>query len=195
MTGNFNLGTVAGQKIFLEKKKRLVTAWQLPLSNASATKIMEFLNMKEQLMGTVVTGVPTVYTAGFGSSPINIIHQSPSITLEIVQRGADTRFGDALADGDTIPEQPWMSFALDPENNSVNKARFYTRVHANFIVEIVKNFLTPNGWDDLMLQQHKFAFTDITGMKSYDGSTLLKVLLDEIDPKASVNVELHRQAI
>ena len=45
-----------------------------------------------------------------------------------------------------------------------------------------------------MLQQHRFAFTDITGMKSYDGPTFLKVLLEEIDPTASVNMELHRQA-
>ena len=151
--------------------------------------------MKEQLMETVFTGVPTVYTARIGISPMNLIHQSPSIPLEIFQRGAHARFGTALADGDTIPEQPWMSVALDPANNNADEARFYTRVHVNAVVEIVKNFLTPNGWDDLMLQQHKFAFTDITGMKIYDGPTMLKVLLEEIDPTASVNVELHRQAI
>ena len=63
------------------------------------------------------------------------------------------------------------------------------------MMEIVNNFLTPNGWDDLMLQQHTFAFMDITGMKSYNGPTMLKVLLKEIDPAASVNLELHRQAI
>ena len=40
LTGNFNPGTVAGQKIFLENTKGLATAGQLPLSNASATKIM-----------------------------------------------------------------------------------------------------------------------------------------------------------
>ena len=151
--------------------------------------------MKEQPMGNVVTGVPTVYTAGIGRSVMNLIHQSPSKPLEIVQRGAHARFGTALADGDTIPEQPWMTVALDSANNNADKVRFYTRVHANVVVGIVKNFLTPNGWDDLMLQQHKFAFTDINGMKSYDGPTLLKVLLEEIDPTASVNLELHRQAI
>ena len=59
-------------------------------------------------MGTVVTGVPTVYTAGVGSSSMNLIHQGPLIPLEIVQQGAHARFGTALADGDTIPEQPWM---------------------------------------------------------------------------------------
>ena len=126
---------------------------------------------------------------------MNPIHQISSIPLEIVQRGAHAHFGTALADGDTIPEQPWMSVALNPANNNADKAGFYTRVHANVVVKIVKNFLTPNGWDDLMLQQHKFAFTEITGMKSYDGPTLLKVLLKEIDPTAPVNVELHRQSI
>ena len=40
LTGNFNPGTVAGQKIFLEKTKGLATAGKLPLSNVSATKIM-----------------------------------------------------------------------------------------------------------------------------------------------------------
>ena len=46
-----------------------------------------------------------------------------------------------------------------------------------------------------MIQQHKFDFTDITGMKSYDGPEILKVLLKEIYPTASVNVELHRQSV
>ena len=32
-------------------------------------------------------------------------------------------------------------------------------------------------------------------MKSYDGPTMLKVLIEDIDPTASVNVELHRQAV
>ena len=177
------------------RKKGLNTTEKLPLSNVSAPKIMEFLKIKEQLIGTVFTEVPNVYTVGSGSSPMNLIHQSPSISLEIVQQGVHARFGTALADGDAIPEQPWISVALDPTNNNADEVKFYTWVHANVVVEIVKNFLTPNGWNYLMLQQHKFDFTDITGMKSYDGPTMLKVLLEEIDPTAPVNLELHRQAI
>ena len=67
---------------------------------------MEFLKMKEHLMGNVVTLVTTVYAVGAGSSPINLIHQSPLISLEIVQRGTHARFGTALADGDAIPAHP-----------------------------------------------------------------------------------------
>ena len=113
---------------------------------------MEFLKMKEHIMGTVVTGVPTVYTVGAGSSPMNLIHQIPSISLEIVQRGAPARFGNALDYGDAIPVQPWISVALEPVNNNADEAKFYTRVHVNVVVKIVNNFLTPNGWGDLMLQ-------------------------------------------
>ena len=126
---------------------------------------------------------------------MNLIHQSPSISLDIVQQSAHARFGTTLDDGDAIPEQPCISVVLDPANNNADKAKFYTQVHVNVIVEIVKNFLTPNRWDNLMLQQHKFSFTDITGMKSYDGPTMIKVLLKEIIPTSSVNVEIHRQAI
>ena len=46
LTGNFNPGAVSGQKIILDKTNGLATARQLPLSNASATKIMEFFKMK-----------------------------------------------------------------------------------------------------------------------------------------------------
>ena len=156
---------------------------------------MEFLKIKEQLMGTVLTGVPNVYTVGAGISPMNLIHQIPSISFEIFQRGAHASFGNPLANDDAIPAQPWISVALYPANNNADEAKFYTRVHANVVVEIFKNFLTPNGWDDLILQKHKFSFTDITGMKSYDGPTMLRVLLEEIDQTASVNMELHCQAI
>ena len=155
----------------------MATAEQLPLSNASAPNIMEILKMKEHLMRTVTPGVPTVYTAGVGISPMNLINETPSISFEIVQLGAHACFGTALVHGNAFPVQPWILVVLDPAKNNMYKSKFYTRIHANFVVEIVKNFLTPNGWDDLMLQQHKFAFTDTTGMKSYDGLKILRVLL------------------
>ena len=86
LTGSFNPGTVAGQNIFLEKTKGLATADQIPLSNASAPNIMEFFKIKEQLMENVVTGVPNLYTAGVGSSPMNLIPQIPSISLDIFSK-------------------------------------------------------------------------------------------------------------
>ena len=68
-------------------------------------------------------------------------------------------------------------------------------VHANVVAEILKKCLTPASWDDLMLSKDKFTFHASSGTEKYDGPTMLKVLLEEIDPTSSVNIELHRQAI
>ena len=46
LTGNFDPGTVAGQKIFLENTKGLATLEQLPLMNSTTMKIVEFFKMK-----------------------------------------------------------------------------------------------------------------------------------------------------
>ena len=146
-------------------------------------------------MGYFTTVVPTEYAAGVGSVPMNLICQSPLIPLEIIQRGAHACFGTALGDGAPIPSHPWISVTLDPANNVGQKDMLYSMVNANVVIKIIENILTPKGWDTLMLQQHKFAFSGLTEKEIYDGLTMLKVFLEEVDPIASVNLELHRHAI
>ena len=102
-TSNFNPGTAVGQKIFLEKTKGLAAGDRLPLTRASSTAIMDFLKVKEQLMRTVVTAIPTTYAGGVAGSRMNLIHQSPSILLDMTQRAAHQRFGTALGEHDPIP--------------------------------------------------------------------------------------------
>ena len=85
LTGNFNPGTASGQKIFLEKTKGLATDKRLALTNSNATEILALLKVKEQVMGGVVTGIPTSYADGVPGGLMNLITQSPSIPLEMVQ--------------------------------------------------------------------------------------------------------------
>ena len=195
LTGNFNPGTTAGQKIFLEKTKGLSDDKRLALTNSNSAAIMEYFKVKEQTMGEVVTHIPTTWTAGVGGSHMNLIHQSPSISLDCLQRAAFRRFGTALADNVLIPAQPWTAVDLTPATVDDDKKKFFSRVHGNVVVEIIKNCLTPSGWDDLMLEKDKFTFVTSTGSESYDGPVMLKVLFENIDPTSSVNIELHRQAI
>ena len=166
LQGDFNPGTNAGQKIFLEKTKGLDSDKRLALTNSNAQKIMEIFKVKEQVMGNVVTFIPTVYTAGTGSGHMNLIHQNQSISLEMCQRAAFGRFGTLLADTDPIPPQPWMVTALNPAADANDKKQFYNRVNGNVVVELLKNILTPGGFDDLMLQSHKFTFINNVGVKS-----------------------------
>lgn len=115
--------------------------------------------------------------------------------MEECQRAAHARFATALRDNDPIPDLPWTTDQLDPGASAPNKVKFYDRVNGNVVAELIKKILTPSGFDDLMLESPKFTFTSLGGQKSYDGQTMLKVLLEEIDPTALVKIEMHRQAI
>ena len=68
-------------------------------------------------------------------------------------------------------------------------------VNENAVVEIIKNTLTSSAWNDMMLNERKSSFVNSDGTKSYDGPTILKVLLEDIDLSSSINTKHHRQAI
>ena len=59
LRSDFNPGTAAGQKIFLEKTKPLLDDKRLDLTASNATKIMEVLQLKEASMGKIITAIPT----------------------------------------------------------------------------------------------------------------------------------------
>jgi len=126
-------------------------------------------------MGKVVTHIPTPFTAGTAGDYKNLVSQSPSITLERIQREAHRQFGTAITEGDLIPALPWTAADLTPATDNAHKTLFYERVHTNVVAEILKNCLTPASWDDLMLSKDKFTFHASSGTEKYDGPTMLKV--------------------
>ena len=196
MTGNFNPGNAAGQKIFLENTKGLPADQHLTLTGANAQSIMAQFKVKEQLMGAVVTRIPSEYYATEAViTRMNLIHQCTTLGLEMVQRKDFGHFGTDLSPNDPIPEQPWTTAILDPENVDGDKQKFYDQGNANVVIEIIKNNLTPGAWDNLMLQHEKSSFVNADGNKNYDGPKMTKVLIEDIDTYSSINIELHRQAI
>ena len=152
LTGNFNPGNAAGQKIFLDKTKGLPADQRLTLTRENAQNIIAQFKV-DQFMGTVVTGIPREYdAAGAVSARMNLIHQCPTTGLEMVQRADFGRFGTDIAPNDPIPDQPWTTAILDPANIDGDKNTFYDQVNTNVVMEIIKNTLTPGALDDLMLQ-------------------------------------------
>jgi len=95
-------------------------------------------------MGEVVTHIPTSFTAGTAGDYKNLVSQSPSITLERIQREAHRRFGTAITEGDPIPALPWTAADLTPATDNAHKNLFYERVHANVVAEILKTVSLPH---------------------------------------------------
>ena len=153
LIGNFNPGNAVGQKIFLDKTKGLPADQRLTLTRENAQNIIAQFKVNEQLIGALVTGIPREYdAAGAVNARMNLIHQCPTIGLEMVQRAAFGHFGTDIAPNDPIPDQPWTTAILDPANIDGDKNTFYDQVNTNVVMEIIKNTLTPGASDDLMLQ-------------------------------------------
>ena len=64
--------------------------------------------------------------------------------------------------------------ALDPGNVAADKKTFYDRFDSNIIARSIKNALTPEGYDSLLIEKGKLSFVDTaTGLVQYDEPTLL----------------------
>ena len=183
--GNFNPATKTGQAIFKEKTQGLPIDARLDLTKVNAPKLLQYLKARDGSMGNLVRKVPIP-----GGLTANLLTQHSSITLFDVQRDAQRRYATALNPGDPIPATPFTATDLDPANSDPDKTLFYERVHSAVVAEIVKNGLTPSGWEDLMLYKDDFSFLDnITGELLYDGPTMIKIIFDKIDPDTLVGME------
>jgi hypothetical protein len=63
-----------------------------------------------------------------------------------------------LAIAGAVPDGPFETRDLSPGTVEDDKKTFYLRVHSRVIAKVIKNGLTPVGFQDLMLQKSKFFF-------------------------------------
>ena len=128
LRADFNPGTPAGQKIFLEKTKPLPDDKRLNLTASNATKIMEVLQLKEVSMGKIINAIPTSWLGGVAGDFKNLLSQSPSISLERMQREAHRRNGNPIAETDPLPPLPWIKTDLTPATDAGHKVTLHCRV-------------------------------------------------------------------
>ena len=87
-------------------------------------------------MGDVISKIPNQFNAdGTVKLTANLLTQYHRITLKNVQRASIARY-----------------------NNSDDKRHFYKKVHSSVVARLIKNIFLVKGYDDLLLQQDKFAF-------------------------------------
>ena len=189
-SGDFNPGSKLGNSIFLEKTKGLPEADRMDLTKKNAQKIHQYFQSRETLMGKVISKVPIEYNAdGSIAKTANLLTQYQQMTLEDLQRAAIARFDTPLAVGAAIPQAPFTMRDLDPGNDADDKKQFYTKVHSQVVSQIIKNGLSNMGYNDLLLQAEKFSFHGADGEVAYDGSTMLFLIFQKIDPSTVVGLD------
>ena len=194
--GDFNPGTKAGEAIFKLKSKGPSDDKRIGFERKNAQQFRRLLQAKESTFGSVVTNVPIEFdAAGAVTERKNLIEEYACIPLEALQRAAHKRFGTALAHNAPIPQAPFLKTALDPSNNANDKTTFYDRVHSHVVAEWLKNTLDDASYATLLLKKKHFCFTDANGAQSFDGPTMLKLVLTKLDPSVVVGVEVLRMKL
>ena len=196
MQGKFNPGTKSGEAIFKLKTKGLPEGKRISLDPQYAQQFRRLLQAKSATFGAIVTKVPVEFdAAGNPTKYKNLTTEYSSIELERLQRNALKRFGTAIAETDPIPSAPFTKRDLDPANDADDKKLFYERVDANVVTEWIPQVLDDVSYSTLLLSMDEFTFVDTNGSQTFEGTIMLKKVLDELDPCVVVGVENLRKKL
>ena len=188
----FNPSTKPGQAIFEKKTKGLPADEHFTATKKDSRGIRRLLQEKSSSLGAVVTLFPQeYYGAGNVTAHGNLLTEYFSIDMDLLQRESHKRYSNAIAEGDTLPPTTLKVTQLDPANNPDNKELFYSRVDSQVFVELIKNILTDAEYAKLMLKMSLFTFEDdTTGIDLIDDPSLLKLLMDRVDPNIVIGIEV-----
>ena len=147
LSQNFNPGTSAGSKIFIEKTKGPADGERIGDKVSDSKKFQEYVKAKAIPFGSVVTHIPTAWDAdGNVTGYSSIIDQYQSISLEDVQREAHKCYGNELTFGQPIPPATNRTLrnqrAIDPANNDADKPTFFNRVNGTVVAESLNNTMS-----------------------------------------------------
>ena len=109
--------------------------------------------------------------------------------MNFLQREVHNRFINLVATVDILTASPFTVTTFDPANFDSDKKLFYSRFDSQVVIELIKNILTDAEYSKLMSKKNMLTFQDdTTGNKRIDGTCLLKLLFDHINPNFVVGV-------
>ena len=124
--GKLNPSTKAGQAIFENKTKSLHADERFTATKKDSQGIRRLLQAKSSSLGAAVTRVPQEFVAaGNVTAHGNLLTEYSSIEMYRLQREAQKRYSNAIAEGDALPTTPFKVTQLDPANNPAHKELFY----------------------------------------------------------------------
>ena len=137
----------------------------------------------------------------FWSSLLNLIETSDGtkkkiledfdpITLEDVQKQATRIWNNGTATY-TIPVPASMltTELNDIGTNPASKKLFFERMRSEMIAEHIEGIISNDSLKSLMLRKKEFTWTNSTnGHPSHDGPTMLKILVQSINPTSTARM-------
>jgi hypothetical protein len=132
-----------------------------------------------------------------GNIKKKILQDFEDLTLDAVKKQAERTWSNpqALFD-DPLPADFIISDLNNIQTDNNERKCFFRRNRAALIAERIEGIISAETHKSLMLRQSDFAWTDPhTGHASFDGPTMLKILVQMVNPTTRVGVNLHKRMI
>ena len=90
---------------------------------------------------------------------------------------------DGVIYADDVIAPPFTPTILDIAGNSRHKTKFYENTNNNVAVKIIENFLTVNGFDDLLQHKEQFSYLNLNDGVKYHATIMLHIIYGNRNPR------------
>ena len=182
--GNINPGTKEGQALFIAATKDFPAEKQLKITQSNARFIVDQFKQLSQSFGW---GVLINVIMNAKGEPCSLLQDFRNLTLEDVQWQARTIWEDDSSTG-PLPKV-FTTRAIDPANVQTDRDIFFQRVRSRMISKCLLKYIDPASKKSLETKKKQYEWLDqASGRVELDGPTMLKIILDKINPSTQVGV-------
>ena len=184
--GKINPGDANGQKLFTLATAERSKDSKITISQDQAVNVMNLFRQDSNSFGW---GILTGCIEAEDGKKLSILEDSHLLTLELVKKNAmRTFFSPTFAISDPLPDK-LESSAIDPaQGNAEHLDMFYRRTRTRMIAKRIQNSLTSTSWSTLFSKRKHYAWKGADGTVSYDGTTMLFLIVSGINPSTRVGV-------
>ena len=178
--GNINPGEANGQKLFTMATAERSKDCKITISQESASNVMNIFRQDSNSFGwSILTGC----IKNLAGKKFSILETSHLLTLDLVKKQATKTFSNNRFNlAHDVPD-PMVTSDIDPAaGNADHLEMFYRRSWSRMIAKRIQNSLTATSWTTLFAKQKDYTWTAANGNVSYNGPTMLFLIVSSINP-------------
>ena len=191
---NFNPADANGTKLWIAATKAFENDKKIAVKQNNVTVFMD--QMKSDARKFFWSPLLNLIETSDGTKK-KLLEDFDSISLEDVQKQATRIWHDANATYATaVPATMTTADLTDIDTNPVSKKQFFERMRSEMIAERIEGVISTESLKSLMLRKKEFTWTNsVDGHASHDGPTMLKILVQSINPTTRVGVSDYKDRI
>ena len=190
---NFNPSDSVGAKLWTTATKSFDPDKQIKVTQNNVTQFMD--QMKNDSRKFYWSPLVNLINTSTGMK--KILEDFDTISLEDVQKQAAQIWNNAAATrADPLPGDFTITDLPNVATDATEKETFYKRMRSRMISARIEGVISAESHKSLMLRKKDFTWTSATdGHPIHDGPTMLKILVQSINPTTRVGVSDYKERI